>query len=176
MGHPLALTIIVLLGIALVIIVIKAVTAQGGPRPGDVIFADRGLYKHYGVYIGHNKVIHFSGPKGYETKASMADIIQTSTEDFLKGDLLEIQDDGDKVPLPRKEIVRRAKSRLHKCKGDYSLIFNNCEHFANWCRYNEHISKQVENGAQTAKDLLFTIGGGIWAGLKLAQKDKTFRK
>lgn len=26
---------------------------------GDVIYVDRGLYKHFGIYSGNNKVIHY---------------------------------------------------------------------------------------------------------------------
>ena len=114
------------------------------PSPGDIVFTDRGLYKHYGIYVGHDSVIHFAGPKGHEIEASQADIIETSIEDFLRGDLLEIQDDDGREPLPKREIIRRAKSKLYSCKGDYSLLFNNCEHFANWCRYDKSISKQVD--------------------------------
>ena len=141
------------------------------PSPGDIVFTDRGLYKHYGVYIGHNSVIHFAGPKGHETDASMADITKTSLEDFLRGDLLEIQDDDGREPLPKREIIRRARSKLYSCKGDYNLLFNNCEHFANWCRYDEHTSRQVEAGINMAKILLVTIGTGVLFGLKMAQKD-----
>ena len=113
------------------------------PVPGDIIYTDRGLYKHYGVYIGHGQVIHFSGTNGHETDAAKADIIQTSVKDFLKDDSLFIQDDKGKRPLPVNEIIQRAKSRLGKYKGTYNLVSNNCEHFANWCRYGSNESQQV---------------------------------
>lgn len=144
------------------------------PSPGDIVFTDRGLYKHYGIYAGHNKVIHFAGPKGHEIDASKADIIETSVEDFLKGDLLGVQDDGDRKPLPKREIIRRAKSKLYSCKGDYSLLFNNCEHFANWCRYDEHTSSQVEAGVKAAKVMLIAIGTGLLFGLNVAKRNKYF--
>ena len=144
---------------------------EKNPSPGDIVFTDRGLYKHYGIYVGHDSVIHFAGPKGHEIEASRADIIETSVEDFLRGDLLEIQDDDGREPLPKREIIRRARSKLYSCKGDYSLLFNNCEHFANWCRYDEHTSSQVEAGINMAKFLLVTIGTGVLFGLKMAKKD-----
>ena len=145
------------------------------PSPGDIVFTDRGLYKHYGVYIGHNSIIHFAGPKGHEIEVSQADIIETSVKDFLRGDLLEVQDDDGREPLPRKETIRRAMSKLYSCKGDYSLLFNNCEHFANWCRYGEHTSRQVEAGINMAKILLVTISTGVLFGLNVAKKNKAFR-
>ena len=65
------------------------------PKPGDVIYTKRNKhtsfgipwpeYKHYGVYIGDYQVIHFSGSKGHETDANLAEIIQTSLRGFLKG-------------------------------------------------------------------------------------------
>lgn len=39
------------------------------------------------------------------------------------------------------ETVERAKSRLGEDK--YSLVFNNCEHFAIWCKTGVHESHQV---------------------------------
>jgi hypothetical protein len=39
------------------------------------------------------------------------------------------------------EIIDRAKSRLGN--SDYSVIFNNCEHFINWCIHNSNHSHQV---------------------------------
>ncbi len=114
------------------------------PAPGDIIYADRGLYKHYGVYIGEGQVIHFAGPKGHETNPVLADVIQTSIKDFLKRDSLCIQEDDGREPLPVIEIIQRAKTRLGKCKGTYNLAGNNCEHFANWCRYGTNESHQVD--------------------------------
>ena len=113
------------------------------PVPGDIIYTDRGLYKHYGVYIGHGQVIHFAGPKSHETDPALADVVQTSVKDFLKEDFLCVQDDKGKRPFPVDEIIQRAKSRLGKCKGTYNLVSNNCEHFANWCRYGSNESQQV---------------------------------
>lgn len=40
------------------------------------------------------------------------------------------------------ETVERAKSRLGENK--YSLVFNNCEHFAIWCKTGIHESRQVD--------------------------------
>lgn len=41
------------------------------------------------------------------------------------------------------ETVKRAKSKIGET--EYSLIFNNCEHFAIWCKTGIHESRQVEN-------------------------------
>lgn len=120
------------------------------PLPGDILFTDRGLYKHYGVYIGRGQVIHFAGPAGHETEAPLADIIQTSIKDFLRGDELYIERYPDYFkykPFEPKEVINRAKSRLGMEKGKYNLADYNCEHFANWCKYGVKFSSQVEQVA-----------------------------
>lgn len=130
------------------------------PKPGDIIYAKRNKhssigipwpeYKHFGVYIGDYQVIHFSGPKGHETDAALADIIQTTLRQFLKGDFLLIQTDREILeydntlkPFSADVIIQRAKSELGKHKGDYNLFTKNCEHFANWCRYDKKFCRQI---------------------------------
>ncbi len=116
---------------------------------GDIIYTERkhGLYSHFGIYIGDNSVVHFSAAKGKETDAESADIIQTSIEEFLRGDKLFVLRENpgsDYKPFPPGVIVERAKSEIGKRKGTYSLVSNNCEHFAYWCRYGVKESVQVE--------------------------------
>jgi hypothetical protein len=43
--------------------------------------------------------------------------------------------------------LRRAMSRLGE--HNYNLLFNNCEHFAHWCKTGRHRSEQVENWLHT---------------------------
>lgn len=122
------------------------------PIPGDILFTDRGIYKHYGVYIGHSQVIHFAGPKGHETEAPLVDVVQTSIEEFLRGDDLCIErypDDFKYKPFNPKVVIDRARSRLGKEKGKYNLADYNCEHFANWCKFGVKFSNQVEQVATT---------------------------
>ncbi|XP_064616718.1 putative golgin subfamily A member 6-like protein 3 [Liolophura sinensis] len=42
-----------------------------------------------------------------------------------------------------KDIVARARSKQHSGPDRYHLLYNNCEHFAFWCRYGVSISFQV---------------------------------
>ena len=104
----------------------------------------------------------------------MADIIKTSIPEFLKGGKLLVQSDGTKKPLPATEIIRRAESLVGRCKGEYNLVINNCEHFANWCRYGKPVSKQVDS-AITAVSAIGTFALVIfstWLNSK-AEKDKS---
>jgi cell wall-associated NlpC family hydrolase len=112
------------------------------PRPGDIIYADRGLYQHYGLYAGDDKVIHFAPLRGKEINAENAIIHETTLEEFLKVGELKI-DKKSKAQYSRKGIVGRARSQIG-ARG-YNLVFNNCEHFARWCTSGVSESKQVEN-------------------------------
>lgn len=144
------------------------------PNLGDVIFAKRSGYNHYGVYAGNNKVIHYCK----DEKGLCKGIIkETSLYDFLDGDSLYIcnfnKDDimallnkhlgfglismfAIKFLLAGNEQYRSssrifspnetvARARSRLGEGGYSLIFHNCEHFALWCKTGVATSEQVKN-------------------------------
>lgn len=134
---------------------------------GDVIGVSRGLYEHYGVYIGNNRVIHYTS---LNSDISMQDnkIMETGMDHFLRdaGEFFILDctyknkavkskpiKAGFLVPdynqlferqsvFSPEETVKRAKSRLGETK--YSLAFNNCEHFAIWCKTGLSKSHQVD--------------------------------
>ncbi len=109
--------------------------------PGDIIKAFRGIYFHFGVYVGEGKVVHFCSTGGNELDPNSADIVETSFSCFSKGDWVCV----DKLEEPlydREEIVRRARSEIGTKFGTYNLLSNNCEHFANWCRCGKLVSHQ----------------------------------
>lgn len=144
------------------------------PRLGDVIYAKRFGYNHYGVYSGNNRVIHYC-----KDENGMCDgiIKETSLYDFLDGDSLYIckfnEDDiiailnkywgvgligmlASKFLLAGNEQYRSAsrifspketvsRARSRIGEGGYSLIFHNCEHFALWCKTGVSTSEQVRN-------------------------------
>lgn len=130
-------------------------------KPGDVIFVDRGLYKHYGVYVGNGTVVHFSGGNHGELSSRKACILKTSLEKFRKDGKVQVenrQNLKNQAFSPR-ETVMRAINAVGSEKGKYSLIWNNCEHFANWCKYGEKRSVQVEKAAKNIATLsVFTLG------------------
>ena len=108
---------------------------------GDCIYAYRnlgqleGLYKHYGIDCGDGTVIHYRKPS--ET------IERTSLETFSQGKPIYKAEYSDGFGYIPDVVVERAKSRLGE--NDYNLLFNNCEHFANWCKTGINDSKQVRN-------------------------------
>lgn len=132
-------------------------------KSGDVIFVDRGLYKHFGIYVGRNKVIHFAAPNG-DFDAENAYVHETTLNHFSDGSEVHVlpfseeYESGSvlrnlsimnhinyKLQTPE-ETVMRAKSMLGlrglKDKG-YNIVFNNCETFAIWCKTNVAESRQV---------------------------------
>lgn len=108
---------------------------------GDHIYVDRylGIYTHHGIYIGDEKVIHYSGlANGLEG----GKIEEISLSEFKKdGQYLTKYIYEEKFYYPRYKIVERAKSKLDE--DSYHLFNNNCEHFAHWCVTGEKYSTQV---------------------------------
>jgi hypothetical protein len=112
-------------------------------KKGDVIFARRLVYRHYGIYAGKNKVVHYAR-KENRIRPKIT-VEETSLADFSRGDpvyVIRFQEKTDFLYSPR-ETVKRAKSRIGKT--DYNLVFNNCEHFAYWCKTGRHESSQVQD-------------------------------
>jgi hypothetical protein len=143
-------------------------------QKGDVIYTDRGLYKHYGIYNNDRSVIHFSPDKGAEINPEKAYIRETTLAGFLK--------DGDPhvdmtvhAVFPPDEIVHRARCLVGSSRGEYDLIFYNCEHFAHWCATGELESKQVKKGLALAGAVAATAVAAIVVGKVIAdrgEKDK----
>ena len=113
-------------------------------KKGDIIFAVRLkiAYLHYGVYVGNNKVIHFATEGSSSIKTASARIIQTSLEDFADNDDVYIEKEREGAKSDD-DTVRCAKAHLGTGVNTYNLLTNNCEHFANMCKYGEKVSYQI---------------------------------
>ena len=114
-------------------------------KPGDVILCDRVLYKHYGIYAGNGRVIHYASKNG--DFGSDVRVREVSLERFANGRKCQaVINTGNHARTKRfspEETVFRARSRLGE--KNYNLLFNNCEHFVLWCKYGKSKSVQVEN-------------------------------
>ncbi|OCS93459.1 lecithin retinol acyltransferase family protein [Caryophanon latum] len=108
---------------------------EGKLLPGDHVIVNRGYYTHHGIYIGNNKLIHYSGEPG-----TSGTICEVSLKNFVKNNVFWVA--PHQQSFTSTEIIERAKSRLGE--GDYNLIFNNCEHFCNWCCTGDAKSSQVK--------------------------------
>lgn len=93
-----------------------------------------GMYQHHGIDCGDETVIHYR--KGTET------VERTSLEVFRLGqDVIHVKP-YDTCYLPE-AVVHRAESRLGEQR--YNLVFNNCEHFATWCKTGVSYSRQIKD-------------------------------
>ena len=148
--------------------------ANNNPENGDVIRVNRGLYSHYGVYVKDlNHVIHYTGATGPADFNGI--VRETSLNEFLNGaesfNVCKFPENPSelvkKLPVNKggrifqlwqvikaarlkdyhlysgEETIKRARSKLGE--GGYNLAFNNCEHFAVWCKTGVKDSSQVDN-------------------------------
>ncbi|HDR7659089.1 TPA: lecithin retinol acyltransferase family protein [Bacillus wiedmannii] len=107
---------------------------------GDHLVTERGRYTHHGIYIGEGKVIHYAGLS--EDGKKTGPIEEVNIYDFTNGKLCSVRNyELKEKPFNREKVVKRAKSRLGE--NTYHVLYNNCEHFAEWCWINKGISKQV---------------------------------
>ena len=93
-----------------------------------------GLFLHHGIDLGDGSVAHYL--EGRE-------ILRSPLAEFSRGEPV------CEVPYPEGSCspvgvtLRRAMGRLGE--QNYNLLFNNCEHFAHWCKTGRHRSAQVES-------------------------------
>jgi len=127
---------------------------KNAPLPGDVIYVKRmgDLYRHYGIYAGNSRVIHYAG-HGSDWGDDVS-IHEAPLSEFLQDARrftvcrFKIRCDIPGYHLySREETLRRAYLRLGE--RNYNLITNNCEHFAIWCRTGISSSKQVKDAGRT---------------------------
>ena len=149
----------------------KHTKSNRGIQKGDILGVDRGLYEHYAVYVGDDRVIHYTG--GGDDFGGDVAIRESPFRDFLGEEttyfvcefpenhkpphkrqqfassvmqdmrwLMDVFQESQYHLFSPEETVERAYSRLGE--RDYNLLTNNCEHFAIWCKTNISESWQVE--------------------------------
>ena len=96
-------------------------------------------YIHYGIDLGDGKVAHFMADSFWIHQESK--IVETSIEQFVKDGKLGVLND---IPykFTREEVVERAYEVMNTNFGGYSVVENNCEHFAMWCATGIRESRQ----------------------------------
>lgn len=124
---------------------------------GDHIYVQRLGYTHHGIDAGDGEVIHYTGEVGQKASAAVK---KTSIAEFEKGNLIGVR--SYEVCDPVELVMERAESRLGE--SAYSLVFNNCEHFATWCKTGKHQSEQVKDGVLISAGVVGrtpTVGGSL---------------
>lgn len=134
--------------------------------PGDHIYVKRRrrLYVHHGVYMGDGKVIHFTGSVREKKDPKVQ---ETDLSGFLKGGVLRRRDYEER--LRASETVTVAKNQLSDSR--YSMLWNNCEHFATYCVTGKRKSWQVRRafsglGTVAAGFVLFILARVVSAGAR----------
>ena len=119
-------------------------------HPGDILVVERRdkLYFHYAVYVGNGRIIHYASDTG--DWGEHIYIHEAPLKEFTHDDpIIKICTYPEDSTLPgyhlysAEETVERARSRLGEEK--YDLFFNNCEHFAVWCKTNISNCRQIPN-------------------------------
>lgn len=113
-----------------------------------------GLFNHHGIDLGDGTVAHY-----LEGRA----ILRSSREEFSRGQPLTTVDYPPGICSPIGVTVRRAMGRLGE--QNYNLLFNNCEHFAHWCKTGRHRSNQVEDWLHTGSLGALAVGQFIPAAV-----------
>ena len=108
-------------------------------KAGDHLITERLGYTHHGIYLGKNKVIHYSGLAA-GLRAGPVEV--TDLIVFSQGKRTYVQQHESRK-FSHRQTIKRARSRLSEDK--YTLLLNNCEHFINWCIYGKASSPQVTN-------------------------------
>jgi hypothetical protein len=108
---------------------------------GDQIYVMREVagvpaqYQHHGIDCGDQSVIHYS------KAGEVATILRTAYDSFSWGNPVYLVDHD--TCFIADVVIERAESRLGEQR--YDLFFNNCEHFATWCKTGRNVSAQLTN-------------------------------
>ena len=120
-----------------------------------------GLFLHHGIDLGDGSVAHYL--EGRE-------ILRSPLDEFKRG--LDISIVDHDYPSPIGVTLRRAMSRIGEQR--YNLLFNNCEHFASWCKTGRHQSGQVEGWLHNTSLGALALGqlmpAALLTGLRLLLK------
>lgn len=140
---------------------------RGQPPPlrrGDLLEVPRTIFTHYGIYLGDNKVAHLIPdilPMLTNDKELISSVITNkrlilgciykcatvrvdTLEDFAYGSNILVNhfDKMKNQAFPNEAVAKRAEKLIGAIP--YSLLWNNCEHFATYCRYGSAASRQTE--------------------------------
>ena len=108
-----------------------------------------GLFLHHGIDLGDGSVAHYL--EGRE-------ILRSPVAEFSRGEPVAAVPYAEGTCSPAGVTLRRAMGRLGE--QNYNLLFNNCEHFAHWCKTGRHRSAQVEDWLHTGS--LGALALGQW--------------
>jgi hypothetical protein len=116
-----------------------------------------GLFDHHGIDLGDGTVAHYLEGR---------QILRSPIDAFSRGEPVSVVPyDPSSVSAPG-VTLRRAMGRLGEQR--YNLVFNNCEHFAIWCKTGHHRSTQVEDWLRNGSLGALAVGQFVPAALLVA--------
>lgn len=117
---------------------------------GDHIRVRKGLYWHHGIDLGDGRVAHYSG---LVNGLNSGPVTLVPFPQF--SGLKQVECVGHRDPRhDPDQAVQRALFRVGE--DNYSVLFNNCEHFCHWVIEGRPVSRQVfQRGAE------LVIGFGV---------------
>ena len=113
-----------------------------------------GLFNHHGIDLGDGTVAHYL--EGRE-------ILRSPLADFSRNQPVTVI--AHTNASPDGVTLRRAMSRIGE--QNYNLLFNNCEHFAIWCKTGRHRSSQIDSALQRARHWSGLMPSALMRGLEL---------
>jgi hypothetical protein len=116
-----------------------------------------GLFDHHGIDLGDGTVAHYLEGR---------QILRSPLEEFSREQPVSVVPYAESEVSPVGVTLRRAMARLGEQR--YNLVFNNCEHFAIWCKTGRHRSTQVEGWLHTGSLGALAIGQFVPAALLTA--------
>nr|KAF6480953.1 lecithin retinol acyltransferase [Molossus molossus] len=142
---------------------------------GDVLEVPRTHLTHYGIYLGDNRVAHMmpdvllalTSDKRLTQKVvsnkrlilgvigRVASIRVDTVDDFAYGAKIlvnHLDKSLKKKALLNEEVACRAEKLLGITT--YSLLWNNCEHFVTYCRFDTAVSPQADKFCEILKIII----------------------
>lgn len=106
------------------------------PLGAHLVTPRRG-FVHHGIHVGNGRVVHYAG---LSRGLARGPVREVSLAEFERGHGWRIEAVAGRYDGA--SIADRARSRLGEDR--YSVVSNNCEHFAHWCRDGEARSLQID--------------------------------
>jgi hypothetical protein len=129
--------------------------AEQEPPPGSHVVSPRRGYLHHGIYVGHGKVVHYSGLARGLRRGPVEEV---PLAHFTRGQRVWVRSSAP-PDFDCREVIRRARSRIGEDR--YRVFTNNCEHFCEWCLRGQPRSFQVEAWLERPRRTLVTVLRGI---------------
>lgn len=116
--------------------------------PGAHIRVKFDHFYHHGIYIGDDEVIQFGLPYDIHNDPTKIKVLKSSLAEFCGNEnaFIEVYVFTKKELKEKKkdeEIVLNAINSIGE--SGYSIIHNNCEHFANRCIFGIAKSSQIDD-------------------------------